>query len=166
VYVERRLVAQLDAPRAIAPRAWVLGVAAVQLTTVNGALSARLRTHVTGADEARIVELAGQGVVHVALGESPVEPTLPDLLVPREGACLRVALEGQILAEARLPRDPAPSSPRAYGHAFCRWLRAGSFEAGFDLTHFAEPQRGAKAERLLVGAMVPGQVASYAYSVT
>lgn len=159
----------LPAPAEIAPRAWALGVAAVQVVVENGKLSARVRRHETGAEEAAIVPVEAPVIVHACAVPDGAEIHLPQIELPvlePDGPVARLAMyvggakvAGASLARADLTADPAP---RAFGHFFCRWLRDGGEEVGCDLTEFQSLQEGEKAHRLLVKTIVAGTVASFA----
>jgi len=48
---------------------------------------------------------------------------------------------------------------------FCRWLRSGGFEAGFDLTDFLLLAPGKMYQRKVHRPLQPGLTASYAINV-
>jgi hypothetical protein len=166
-YVDGARVARLEAPREIAPRDWILGVIAVQLDIEGGRVSARLKAHTTGASEPTLVELVPPAVVHVVLfPEGAPVPALPPIGSPTSHeACarLRAFLDGNLVGDSELATAPAASGPpaRAFGHVFCRWMRDGGAEPGFDLTDFRARPEGEKYERLLARTLAPGQVVTY-----
>jgi hypothetical protein len=161
-------VARLDPPAQIAPRDWILGVLAVQFDVEKGKVLARLRGNVTGAPEPGVVELVPPAVVHVTLvapGAGP--PTLPPIGSPTSHeafARLRVFLDGNLIGDSELAAAPEAGQPpaRGFGHVFCRWLRSGEAETGFDLTDFKSRPEGVKFERLITRGLSVGQVVSYA----
>jgi hypothetical protein len=140
-------VARLECPTDLGARDWLLGVMAVQL---DGA-GARLRAHLTGRVEPIVVPLA-PGVVHIAFGDGGA---LPDVGAA-EG--FSVHRDGQALATT--PHGPG----RAFGHVFCRYLRSGVEDAGFDLTPFLELPEGVKYRRIVSEPLRPGEVVSYAFT--
>ncbi len=151
-------------PGRFGARAWLLGVAAVQVTVEDGRPSARLRAHVTGGGAARTWPLAARAVVHVAFtdGEPPPLPAIAP--PPLDGATARLALflDGELVETA--PLDRAALAARAFGHVFCRWLREGGCEPGCDLTGFAAPPPGEKYRRLAARPLTVGAVVSYGYA--
>jgi hypothetical protein len=162
-------VARLQAPAQIAPRDWILGVLAVQFDVAKGKVQARLRGNVTGAEEPAVVELAPPAVVHITLRppDAAGAPELPPIGSPTSHeafARLRVFLDGTLIGDSELGAAPAEGQPpaRGFGHVFCRWLRAGDAETGFDLTDFKSRPEGAKFERLVTRGLAVGQVVSYA----
>lgn len=153
---------RVEPPSTIAPRAWALGVAAVQVWVEEGRVLARLRRNVTGS-VAVVVPLPQRALVDVGLA---VVPPPRAFVLPDDDAAARLALfvDGEPVADAVLPRDRLRDdpAPRAYGHVFCRWLRDGGHELGCDLTGFESRAEGEKVERLVVRALSPGQSVSYA----
>jgi len=159
-------VARLEAPAQIAPRDWILGVLAVQFDVDKGKVLARLRGNVTGAEEPAVVELVPPAVVHITLVGTET-PTLPPIGSPTSHeafARLRVFLDGNLVGDSELKDAPAAGAPvaRGFGHVFCRWLRDGGAETGFDLTDFKSRPEGQKFERILTRGLAVGQVVSYA----
>ena len=159
-------VARLEAPAQIAPRDWILGVLAVQFDVEKGKVVARLRGNVTGAEEPAVVELVPPAVVHVTLVEGAT-PALPPIGSPTSHeafARLRVFLDGNLIGDSELKEAPPAGAPlaRGFGHVFCRWLRDGGAETGFDLTDFKSRPEGQKFERILTRGLAVGQVVSYA----
>jgi hypothetical protein len=162
----------LPAPAVIEPRAWALGVAAVQVVVENGKVTARVRRHETGAEEAEIVPIEAPVIVHACALPPGGEAHIPTIELPTleaDGPLARMAMYvgGAKVAVASLKRedlglDPAP---KAYGHFFCRWLRDGGEEVGCDLTEFQSLTEGEKAHRLLVKTLTTGGVASFALVV-
>jgi hypothetical protein len=154
--------ATVRAPCPIAPRAWALGVVAVQVAAAGGQLSAQVRAHVTGGRLAELRALTPPTVVQVQLvdGAAPPRPAIAP--PPLDGAQARLALwaDDQPIDEVAL-HAPA-GAPRAFGHVFCRWLRAGGVEPGFDLTEFADLPPGRKYERRVVRPLGAGHTVSYA----
>jgi hypothetical protein len=155
----------LSAPP-LGDRAWLLGVAAVQVTVEDQAVVARLRAHVTGGTAPERVPIAPDATIHAVVtdsdGVSPPPPPLPP--IDRRGAAqLELFIDGVPLAESVLePADLGRSPPpRAFGHAFCRWLRGGAVEAGCDLTEFLSLTGGRMFERKLVRPLSVGQTVSY-----
>jgi hypothetical protein len=162
VYREREPWLVVRPPAEMAPRSWILGVVAVQAGVEGGVVRARLRAHATGEEEAAVMELGGSAVLHVALARSEEALVLPTVAVPAlEGAAARIAiyLDGEPLAESVL-RTPIEGA-RAFAHAFCRWLRDGTYEPGFDLTEFLVRSPGAKFDRSLSRPLAPGKVVSW-----
>jgi len=142
-------LARVECPAQIAPRDWLLGVVAVQC---EGA-EARVRANLTGWPDAVVVPLESGEVVDVVFGTVAARPAN---LVPAQPG-LFVFLDGDEVARA--PFGPG----RAFGHVFCRYLKSGAEEAGFDLTPFLDQAPGTKYERLVSQPLAPGQVVSYAY---
>jgi hypothetical protein len=173
VHVDERAACTLERPAAAKNRAWLLGVVAVQLRVENGHVTARLRAHRTGDATPTVVELAHAALVRVALTDG--ETAASDAPVawdpaPRAGERARVTLflEGEpigeaVLKEAAMRSDPPP---RAFGHVFCRWLRDGSSEPGFDLTDFISPPPGLKFARKILRPLAVGQTVAYGLSLT
>jgi hypothetical protein len=166
-WMDGACVARLACPDDLAARDWVLGVFAVQLELEGPTASARLRGNVTGLDEPIVVPLAPPAVVHLVLGAPDAPPPpLPPIGSPTllEGtARLRVFLDGAHLHDSDLAAPPLAGQPpaRAFGHVFCRWLRDGNPEPGFDLTDFRSRPEGVKYERLIARGLGEGQVVSY-----
>jgi hypothetical protein len=157
------------APEGFGARAWIMGVTAVQATVEEGRVEAHVRSHSTGGRMPLPIALGPGEIVHALLAapEGPL-PALPEIAPPPlEGAQARLAvyLGGVACATAVM----APSQvdafppPRAFGHVFCRWLREGGHEAGFDLTDFLSQGEGIKYERILSRPLDVGQVISYAF---
>ncbi len=168
----------LPAPAEIAPRAWALGVAAVQVVVENGKVIARVRRHETGAAEAAIVEVSTPVVVHAAAVLEGAEVHLPEIKLPvldtngaaeasRPAARLAMYVGGAKVAVASLAHSDLGlvPAPRGFGHFFCRWLRDGGEEVGCDITEFQSLHEGEKFHRLLVKTLVAGSVASFALVV-
>jgi hypothetical protein len=169
-YLDGTRVARLTAPAEIAPRDWILGVMAVQLEVEADKVRARLRANMT-ADEPMVVELAPPAVVHFLLADADAPPpALPPIGSPTShDACarVRVFLDGHLIGDAELIAPPAAGEPaaRGFGHVFCRWLRDGGHEPGFDLTDFKSRPEGAKYERLVARTLESGQIVSYGLAV-
>lgn len=163
-------VCRLDAPGQVAPRHWVLGVAALQFTAAADGVRARLRVHRTGLDAPLLTPLPETALVHIALSEHRGLTALPALRPPAlDGAAARIGLflDGEAVAEvaleaAALSLDPAP---RAFAHVFCRWLRDGEIEPGYDLTPFQSLPTGAKYQRLIHRPLNVGAIVSYAVAL-
>jgi hypothetical protein len=152
-YIDGREWKRLTAPDTIAPRAWILGVVAVQLTVENGVLSGQVRASVTGS-AAETAPLGAETIVHLGID---VGGPLPEVALPAERG-MALYLDG-----APVDRVAATGSEaRAFGHVFCRWLRAGGSERGFDLTDFLSLPPGVKYERRVSRPLEPGQLVSYA----
>jgi hypothetical protein len=165
------ITARVEPPQTIAPRAWVLGVAALQVWVDEGRVVARLRHNVTGSDAVVAPLSTHASLIHVhidiskyidiSIRESEIRRT-PEL----GGSAARLVLfvDGEPIAEAVLAREALRDEPgrRAYGHVFCRWLRDGGHELGCDLTGFDVPIEGRKAERIVVRALAVGQTVTYA----
>ena len=163
-------VARLEAPAQIAPRDWILGVLAVQFDVEKGKVQARLRGNVTGAEEPAVVELVPPAVVHITLVTGDTPPTLPPIGSPTSHeafARLRVFLDGNLIGDSELAAAPAAGQPaaRGFGHVFCRWLRSGAIEPGFDLTDFLSLPPGAKYERRVSRPLAAFEVVSYALAI-
>jgi hypothetical protein len=127
---------------------------------------------VTGAAAPTVIDLPARVVVHVALAAPRAAAAeLPWAAVPELDAAdaARVAMfaGGAVVAEARLPRDDLAlrPAPRAFGHMFSRWLRAGGHESGFDLTPFASLARGVKHRRIASAPADVDQIVSYALAI-
>jgi hypothetical protein len=141
-------------PEPLAPRAWALGVVAVQLTVAGGRLSGQLRLSVTGS-AAHAVALAPIARVHVALGAPPS----PFVLEPPAQPGVALFLDGAPLDAIALP-SPAVDA-RAFAHVYCRWLRTGEREPGFDLTDFLSLPPGVKYDRRLHRPLAEGSTVGY-----
>ena len=116
-----------------------------------------------------MIELVPPAVVHITLcaPDAASPPALPPIGSPTSHeafARLRVFLDGNLIGDSELAAAPAAGDPpaRGFGHVFCRWLRAGDAETGFDLTDFKSRPEGAKFERLVTRGLAVGQVVSYA----
>jgi hypothetical protein len=149
-------------------RGWILGVLALQAQVDgDGQVRAILRGHATSALGPQIVPLGARATVVVALAAHPIAPPPPPL--PPLGddvARIDAICEGVVVATARLFRDQIASrpAPRAFGHVYCRWLRSGDFEAGWDLTDFASQPHGQKYQRLAERPLARGQVVTYCFA--
>jgi hypothetical protein len=160
---------RLDPPRQIAPRAWALGVVAMQIQALGTGVTARARAHTTGGSEPVVRPLTADTVLHVAFVDAddsppaPPAPLAPEILLPDHAASLTVLVDGTLLEQTWLARaaQAAMPAPRAFGHAFCRWLRDGSTECGFDLTDFLSRPPGAMFERRVVATVQPGQEVTF-----
>jgi hypothetical protein len=167
-WLDGKRVAQLQAPAQIAPRDWILGVMAVQFDVAKDQVLARLRGNVTGAEEPQVVDLLLPAVVHIKLVlPDAAAPALPPIGSPTSHeafARLRVFLDGNLIGDSPLSAPPAAGTPpaRGFGHVFCRWLRDGGVETGFDLTDFKSRPEGSKFERIVTRGLAAGQVVSYA----
>ncbi|HEY7955735.1 MAG TPA: hypothetical protein VII38_10605, partial [Polyangia bacterium] len=136
----------------------------------NNQVRARLRAGATGS--AVKVRTLGPSLVQVALVRpGDPAPTLPRFAPPAldGGAAARLALaldETPIDEIALWPAGLAAAPPpRAFGHVFCRWLRSGAIEPGFDLTDFLSLPPGAKYERRVSRPLASGEVVSYALAL-
>ncbi len=145
-------------PHSMAPRAWLLGVIAVQLTAGRSHIEAQLRASLTGG-EAHTTLLQDGSIVHVSLGRV----ARPNVLAP-DALGMACYLDGRLIDLIALTPELAGAHPkaRAFGHVFCRWLRDGGVEPGFDLTGFQSLALGVKYERLVNRVLAPGQIVSYA----
>jgi hypothetical protein len=150
-------------------RAWILGVVAVQVA----ARRAQVRAHVTGAKDALVVPLSSGDPVHVTLAPdlrsaaaaSPLAPppsltALPPLAAA--AAALAVFVDGAFVDEARTA-DSDAADARGFGHVFCRWLRGGAIEPGFDLTDLVAQPAGRKYERRVQRPLAVGATVSYVF---
>lgn len=171
-YVDARAWLVTEAPRDFRGRAWLLGVVAVQVSVVGERLDARVRAHLTGAGAPSVRALGSSSRVEVAYGdEAPRTDALtsslalpPPALPPGAWAQLSLFSRNQWVAAATLPRG-ATDGTRAFGHVFCRFLRDGGVEPGFDLTDFLALPPGAKYERLVQRALAPGDTVGYALTL-
>jgi hypothetical protein len=154
------------APAELGPRAWILGVVAVQLSVESGRLTAQVRANVTG-DAPSLRPLPSSAIIQIALvAPGAPAPPLPALQVPPlAGAEARLALflDGDPVDEVALSPAlfAAEPPPRAFGHVFCRWLRSGEVEPGFDLTDFCSQPPGQKYERRVIRSLSVGETVSY-----
>jgi hypothetical protein len=139
-------------PPVLGDRAWGLCVVALQLSIDGGEVRGQLRARVTGR-EPEVRQIAAPTIVHVQLAPT----ALPRLTAPPG---LSVFLDGERLhtVEAR-----GPDGARAFAHAFCRYLREGGLEPGFDLCAFQSPPPGVQYERALLRPLAAGQTVSYAW---
>lgn len=165
LFLDGKRIHRVAAPDDFGARAWLLGVAAVQAFCEGERVFARLRANLTGAAPS-VWPLGERAVVHAVLAEDDRAPPLPAIAPPAldgELAQLAVFLDGEAIARAPLaaPLDGA----RAFAHVFCRWLRDGEREPGFDLTRFAPPAAGEKFERLVARPLAPGSVVSLAWAL-
>ena len=156
--------ARLEQPP-LGSRAWMLGVVAVQLGVEDGRAVGQLRAHATQAPAPEVRPIVAPTLLQVQLvteGESPLAPpTLPPPELAGAAARLQLYLDEEAIASVELPPKSAEST-RAFGHVFCRWLRAGGFEAGFDLTDFLLLPPGKMYERKVNRALAAGQTVTYA----
>jgi hypothetical protein len=154
------------APRDLGARAWVLGVVAVQLNVEDGKVRALVRASLTGT-EAQTRTLEHDAIVQVALVEEGARPTWPSARLPPGlqgvAATFECALDGEMLESATITVDQTHDQPprRAFAHVYCRWLRDGTTEPGFDLTDFLSKPPGEMYERKLHRPLAVGQVVSY-----
>lgn len=162
---------RIAAPVEIAPRAWVLGVVAVQVGVEEGRIVAQARANLTGG-EAEVRALSGSTVVHVTLadgdsGDAPPPPAIAPGARGGAAARLDLYLDGAPLGTARLTVEQLAALPpaRAFGHAFCRWLRDGGSEPGCDLTDFLSLAPGQMYGRSVTRAIAVGQTVSFALSL-
>jgi hypothetical protein len=164
VFVDGRAWLCVAAPAAVAPRAWLLGVVAVQAALVDERLACQVRAHLTGGESPALLALTPPALVQVQLAEGAPQLPLPGVAAPAlDGARARIALflDDEPLAEVALPRGAAAGA-RAFGHVYCRWLRDGGIEPGFDLTDFLALPPGRKYERVVQRALGAGHTVSYA----
>jgi hypothetical protein len=160
VFLDGKPCRTLPAPADVAPRAWLLGVAAVQARIEEGKPTAQLRVHSTGSEDAFILPLHRTSIVQAGLGDFQLPRITPPELDGEELARLSVFVGEKAMADARLTRASLQPNLRAFGHVFCRWLRDGGHEAGCDLTDFLARQEGAMFERKLVHP-ISREVVSY-----
>jgi hypothetical protein len=153
-------------PTTMAPRAWLLGVVAVQLDAHGGRLTRRLRAHLTGQTEPRVMELGESALAHVTL-LGPHAPVIPPPPVtppePRGAIDLSLFVDGQHLYTVSLARQrlTADASLRAFAHTWCRFLKNGDLEPGFDLTDFLPPSPGKQFARVVSRPLAPGQTVTW-----
>lgn len=165
--VDGAVVAHLRGPGELGARAWVLGVVAVQAVAAGGRYAAQLRSHRTGDGSPALTDLGARAVVDVALLEPGASAAWPEVPAPEPGAgAARLALfvDGQPVAAASAGAPCAAPPTRAFGHAFCRFLRSGGVEPGCDLTDFRALPPGVKHERLVVRPLAAGQIATFTWS--
>jgi hypothetical protein len=148
-------------------RAWALGVVALQLGVERGEVVGQARAHATQAPGPEVRPIAAPTLLQVQLVAEDELPLSPPSLPPPElagaAARLQLYLDEEAVESVALP--PACSDgTRAFGHVFCRWLRAGGFEAGFDLTDFLLLPPGKMYHRLVNRPLVIGQTISYAFN--
>ena len=170
VYLDGTPCAEVAPPVPFPSRAWLLGVVAVQATVEAERPVARLRVHLTGASQPTVVPLGASALVQVALCQDRV-PALPTVALPEvdEAAAQLLLLYGnERLATARLLPGALSSEPvpRAFSHVFCRWLREGDIEPGFDLTDFLSLPEGIKYERLVSAPLAVGEVISIVWAAS
>ncbi|HZS35384.1 MAG TPA: hypothetical protein VFF06_01080 [Polyangia bacterium] len=173
-----RLHARLDSrdwitlapPDDLAPRAWLLGVVALQISVENDRVVARARAHVTGAEAPRVEALDATASLHVTLLDetsgAPPPPALTTLAPSSADARLELFLDGVLIDCAELSESARRASPpaRGFGHVFCRWLRSGEFEPGFDLTDLVSLPPGRMFERRVNRPLAVGQTVSYRFA--
>jgi hypothetical protein len=152
-------------PPDLGPRAWMLGVVALQVSIEDNNVIARARAHVTGGEMPQVKSLESGAVLHVSLLETNAPPmTLPGLPpIERTSAGVELFLDGKFVDRAVLAAGAGAAVPpaRGFGHVFCRWLRSGGFEPGFDLTDFVSQPLGQKFERKVNRPLELGQTVSY-----
>jgi hypothetical protein len=156
-------------PPDLGPRAWMLGVVALQVSIEDNAVVARARAHVTGGEMPQVKSLESGAVLHVSLLETNAPPPALPALPPMEGArggrepSVELFLDGEFVDRAVLTTGARAAVPpaRGFGHVFCRWLRNGGFEPGFDLTDFVSQPLGQKFERRVNRPLELGQTVSY-----
>jgi hypothetical protein len=138
-------------------------VAAVQLSVEAGRVVAQARCNRTG-EEAETIALSAPSLVQIALGDAPALPRIVPPALGDAGARVQTFLDGEMAGESILPRDALAADPplRGFGHVWCRWLREGGVEPGFDLTEFAASGEGGKFERIVTRSLVAGAVIGYA----
>jgi hypothetical protein len=158
---------RLGAPHDMSPRAWLLAVVAAQLEVVDGRVHCRVRAHLTGHAQADVLELAQPTVVHVSLIDDHVPlPELPSIPAGSESSLtgLSLFLDGVHLATTEI--DPAELDPskrlRAFAHTWCRHLKSGAIEPGYDLTRFTEVIPGRMYPRSMSENLTLGQTVSWA----
>jgi len=154
---------------ALGARAWLLGVVAVQLAVEEGAVRAQVRASVTGA-AAEVRPLGVSAVVQVALveeGGRPEWPAVASVALDGDEAAIACVVEGETPGRVGMSREQLDDRParRAFAHVYCRWVRDGGIEPGFDLTEFLSKAPGEMYERALHRTLAPGQVISYAVAV-
>ena len=97
-------------------------------------------------------------------GESALAPpSLPPLELAGAKARVQLYLDEEEIDSASLPPH-SPEGARAFGHVFCRWLRSGAVEPGFDLTEFLVLPPGKMYERKVNRVLEPGQTVSYLFA--
>ncbi len=169
VFLGHERIALVRARVPIAPRHWLLGVAAIQVNVREQKPEAQLRIHSTGQGTPELRSLT-TSVVHVALAEETANISPPAISPPAlsldGAAALSVSLDGEEIETVHLAQDRLDHAPlpRAFGHVFCRWLRDGEIEPGFDLTDFLSLPEGVKYERRILRTLNAGQVVSYGYA--
>jgi hypothetical protein len=150
-------------------RAWALGVVAVQISVENGQVMGQVRAHATQAPAPEVRPIVAATLIQVQLvaeGETPLAPPavpLPELA--GAAARLQLHLDEEPLASVELP-PASPDGTRAFGHVFCRWLRSGSYELGFDLTDFLLLPPGRMYERKVNRPLQLGETVSYAIDLS
>ncbi len=148
-------------------RAWALGVVALQITVEDSQVRAQLRAHSTSSPEPELLPLPCPSLIQVQLvpaGETPLAPpTLPPLELAGAAARLELYLDEEALGSASLP-PASPERTRAFAHVFCRWLRSGEAEPGFDLTDFVLLPPGKMYQRKVNRVLEPGQTVSYLFA--
>lgn len=152
----------LVAPEDFGSRAWTLSVVALQASADRNGVRAQLRAHQTGLPRAETWPLESGSRLDVALTNQQVRcPPLPPF---QPAARAAIALYEEAAPAASVTLDELPAHPlRAFGHVFCRFLREGGYEAGFDLTEFLAPPRGHKYERTVSRPLVPGRTVSFMF---
>jgi hypothetical protein len=151
----------------LGPRAWALGVVALQVTQEGTAVRAQLRAHATMAPAPELRPLRSPSLIQVQLvpeGETALAPpSLPALELAGARALVQLFLDEEAIDTVALPPG-SPDGTRAFGHVFCRWLRSGGVEPGFDLTDFLSLPPGKMYQRKVNRALQPGQTASYLFA--
>jgi hypothetical protein len=171
LFLDGKQVFDMRAPADFGAREWILAVAAVQVSVEGSGTMAILRAHATGWGAAQVWAIDRGERVDLVLAPDQAPLTLPSL--PAEdpvdldcAARLSMFLDGKWvksshLRAADLTLDPRP---RAFGHVFCRFLRDGGSEPGFDLTDFLSRPHGAKYERSISATLTVGEVVSYRFT--
>jgi hypothetical protein len=156
-------------PVELGARAWALGVVAVQLSVEDGRVRALVRASLTGtAAETRA--LPSTAIVQAALVEADATPVWPRATPPAldgEAAIVACVVDGAEVERVALAPAQLDDRPprRAFAHVYCRWLRDGALEPGFDLTQFLSKPPGEMYERTLHRPLAAGQVVTYALSL-
>jgi hypothetical protein len=149
-------------------RAWALGVVAIQITVESGRVVAQARAHATQAPAPEIRPLTASSLLQIQLVPEDEAPRVPPEFPPLElaGAAARLAchLEEESIDSVALPPASADGT-RAFAHVFCRWLRSGSIEPGFDLTDFLLLPAGKMYDRRVNRPLQLGETVSYQLAV-
>ncbi len=157
VHLEDREWTRLAPPEDLGARAWLLAVVAVQLTGVEG----QVRAHLTGRAQAKVHPFDQSSTVHVSLGDSHICRLPPMADLGDFAARIELFHDAVPIREVVLERLARSPTPRAFGHVFCRYLRSGEIEPGYDLTEFISQPAGAKYQRVVQQPLAVGHTVSY-----